>query len=165
MYDLTTYLPLHPGGYRLLFKNGGGDSTSDFVGLRHSKRAIAVLDAYWIGDVVGTRPMREVPAGLGSAVKTPRDGCAAVGSFGGSGVSGGKKAGGGGGGMLGDGLHLGEGVEGVRRSHSAGPSNNARVVPLNTKVSTAPSGLIALAATCLCCAVWMLTVCYVCVDC
>ena len=137
VYDLTTYLPLHPGGYRLLFKNGGADSTSDFVGLRHSKRATAILDAYWIGDVMGTRPMRDMPPGLGSAVKVPREGCVAISSFATSGDGSFRRAagGGGGGGMLGDGLHLGEGVEGVRRSHSAGPTNNGRIVPLSVKVS------------------------------
>ena len=70
MYDLTHYLPLHPGGHRLLFQWGGKDCTADFVGVRHSKRAVAVLDKYWIGDVVGTKPMRTVPVGLGSMVKT-----------------------------------------------------------------------------------------------
>ena len=71
VYDLTHYLPLHPGGHRLLFQWGGKDCTGDFVGIRHSKRAVALLDQYWIGDVVGTKPMRSVPVGLGSAVKGP----------------------------------------------------------------------------------------------
>ena len=69
VYDLTHYLPLHPGGHRLLFQWGGKDCTGDFVGVRHSKRAVSILDKYWIGDVVGTKPMRVVPVGLGSLVK------------------------------------------------------------------------------------------------
>ena len=90
VYDLTHYLALHPGGFRLLFQHAGGDATADFDALRHSKRAVAVLDSYWIGDLQGTKPHRSAPAGLGSAVR-------------------------GAGGMLGDGLKAGAGVDGSRK--------------------------------------------------
>lgn len=71
VYDLTDYLKLHPGGARLLLKNGGLDSTDDFVALHHSRKAVAILDAYWIGDIVGSRH-RSPPLQAGSALTDKR---------------------------------------------------------------------------------------------
>ena len=42
---------LHPGGFKLLFKNAGGDSTADFLALRHSAKSRVILDAYYVGEL------------------------------------------------------------------------------------------------------------------
>lgn len=51
VFDVTKYLRLHPGGYKLLFKNAGDDSTADFVGLRHSIKAQNILMQFYVGDL------------------------------------------------------------------------------------------------------------------
>eukprot|EP01098_Paradermamoeba_levis_P006546 TRINITY_DN2716_c0_g1_i1.p1 TRINITY_DN2716_c0_g1~~TRINITY_DN2716_c0_g1_i1.p1 ORF type:complete len:475 (+),score=148.08 TRINITY_DN2716_c0_g1_i1:129-1553(+) len=53
VFDVTLYLQHHPGGVDLLFRDAGGDATSDFEAGFHSKRARAILDKFYIGDVVG----------------------------------------------------------------------------------------------------------------
>lgn len=62
VYDLTKYYKRHPGGKDLLFRNGGKDSTADFEGMFHSKKAVAILKKYYIGDIVDReRVERHVP--------------------------------------------------------------------------------------------------------
>jgi NAD(P)H-flavin reductase len=69
VYDLTTYIPYHPGGVRLAMKNAGGDATEDFQAIHHSKRAQELFEAYWIGDLVGTQPRKRNPPNLGAALQ------------------------------------------------------------------------------------------------
>ncbi|KAF2078517.1 hypothetical protein CYY_000142 [Polysphondylium violaceum] len=52
VYDLTDYLMMHPGGYNLLFKQGGRDGTHDFEGMFHSRNAKAILEKFYIGKVL-----------------------------------------------------------------------------------------------------------------
>jgi cytochrome b involved in lipid metabolism/ferredoxin-NADP reductase len=54
VYDITKYLRLHPGGFKLLFKNAGGDSTADFLALRHSAKSRIILEGYYVGDIAGS---------------------------------------------------------------------------------------------------------------
>lgn len=51
VYDVTHYMDKHPGGYDLMFRNAGKDSTADFEAMYHSQRARALLDDYYVGDV------------------------------------------------------------------------------------------------------------------
>jgi cytochrome b involved in lipid metabolism len=54
VYDVTAYIPMHPGGDRMLV-GCGKDATSYFNqrpdGTSHSDRARAILDQYYIGDL------------------------------------------------------------------------------------------------------------------
>ncbi|KAL0481719.1 cytochrome-b5 reductase [Acrasis kona] len=49
VYDMTKYVHIHPGGYQLLFKNAGKDSTKDFDAMFHSMKARKLLEDYIVG--------------------------------------------------------------------------------------------------------------------
>mmetsp|Transcript_13087 Transcript_13087/g.39581 ORF Transcript_13087/g.39581 Transcript_13087/m.39581 type:complete len:386 (-) Transcript_13087:271-1428(-) len=49
VYDVTQYLDDHPGGYELIFRDGGKDATSDFEGMFHSAKARDILEEYFVG--------------------------------------------------------------------------------------------------------------------
>jgi NAD(P)H-flavin reductase len=51
VYDMTHYVDKHPGGYDLLFKNAGKDSTADFEAMYHSLKARNLLEEYYVGDL------------------------------------------------------------------------------------------------------------------
>jgi NAD(P)H-flavin reductase len=51
VYDITTYLNDHPGGYDLLFRNAGKDSTKDFEAMFHSMKARKILQKYHVGEL------------------------------------------------------------------------------------------------------------------
>mmetsp|Transcript_3044 Transcript_3044/g.4651 ORF Transcript_3044/g.4651 Transcript_3044/m.4651 type:complete len:134 (+) Transcript_3044:62-463(+) len=53
VYDVTTYVDIHPGGDTIL-NNVGGDSTEGFRGPQHPISADDVLATYYIGDVTGS---------------------------------------------------------------------------------------------------------------
>lgn len=67
VYDVTDYLPKHPGGGQLLTRHAGGDATDDFFGGFHSKMAPIVLEAMYIGDLVGGAAQGTRSGGLGPA--------------------------------------------------------------------------------------------------
>ena len=73
VYDVTRYLRLHPGGFKLLFKNAGGDSTSDFLALRHSAKSRLILEQYYVGELVQPQQRRlGVPGGQATAAAGAR---------------------------------------------------------------------------------------------
>jgi len=49
VYDVTKYLPLHPGGKQLISRNAGKDITDDFEGMFHSIKARDMLEKYEVG--------------------------------------------------------------------------------------------------------------------
>ncbi|EFA77103.1 cytochrome b5 reductase [Heterostelium album PN500] len=56
VYDLTAYLPLHPGGFNLLFRCAGQNATNDFEAMYHSRNAKLILECFIIGKVKGSAP-------------------------------------------------------------------------------------------------------------
>lgn len=50
VYDCTPFMALHPGGSASILMNAGEDCTQDFADI-HSKKAWAMLDEYYVGDV------------------------------------------------------------------------------------------------------------------
>lgn len=56
VYDVTQYLSEHPGGVRNITINCGTDATDEFelkpTGRTHSENARAMLERYYIGDLV-----------------------------------------------------------------------------------------------------------------
>lgn len=52
VYDCTTYLSDHPGGSELITERSGGDATEGFENHFHSKRARALLETLYVGDVL-----------------------------------------------------------------------------------------------------------------
>jgi len=56
-YDVTVYIPIHPGGVTMITRNCGKDATTDF-GTRggtgtHSTNARNLLASYYVGDIIG----------------------------------------------------------------------------------------------------------------
>jgi cytochrome-b5 reductase len=51
VYNMTHYVNEHPGGYDLLFRNAGKDSTKDFEAMFHSMKARNILEKYHVGDL------------------------------------------------------------------------------------------------------------------
>jgi len=51
VYDVTSYLPYHPGGMGAILPYCGGDGTAEFTGLPHSTSADSILASYYIGDL------------------------------------------------------------------------------------------------------------------
>jgi cytochrome b involved in lipid metabolism len=51
VYNITNYLPLHPGGKKILLQCAGKDTTEYFKDIRHSKKAYQLLENYYIGNI------------------------------------------------------------------------------------------------------------------
>ena len=51
VYDVTSYLPYHPGGINAILAYCGSDATAAFTDI-HSGRAMANLDTYYIGPLI-----------------------------------------------------------------------------------------------------------------
>jgi len=49
VYNVSSYLKKHPGGFKLLFRSAGADATRDFEGMFHSKRARTILEGMCVG--------------------------------------------------------------------------------------------------------------------
>lgn len=49
--DVTDYLTKHPGGKKLILRNGGEDVTKDFEAMFHSSKARKILSTFIIGEV------------------------------------------------------------------------------------------------------------------
>lgn len=54
VYDCTPFLEDHPGGADSILINGGMDSTEEFDAI-HSAKAQAMLEEYYIGDLVASK--------------------------------------------------------------------------------------------------------------
>lgn len=63
VYDVTSFLSVHPGGKRILLGQAGKDATSMFKAIAHSTFAVEESEKYYIGDVNGER-VRDVLARL-----------------------------------------------------------------------------------------------------
>lgn len=59
VYDCTPFLDDHPGGADSILINGGTDSTEEFDAI-HSAKAQAMLEEYYIGDLVASKDDLEV---------------------------------------------------------------------------------------------------------
>ncbi|XP_052867775.1 cytochrome b5-like [Anopheles cruzii] len=51
VYDITTFLSMHPGGHDVLVENAGRDATIAFLNAGHSKMALKSLKLYEIGEL------------------------------------------------------------------------------------------------------------------
>jgi len=52
VYDVSSYMEDHPGGYDIMLENAGGkDATDEYGYADHSKRAKSMLADYYIGQV------------------------------------------------------------------------------------------------------------------
>lgn len=49
VFDVTTFLDDHPGGYEILLHHAGKDATDAFEAIGHSESALEVLNDYSIG--------------------------------------------------------------------------------------------------------------------
>jgi len=49
VYNVTTWIPYHPGGEKVLAAVLGQDATYEFKGVQHSHQARAQLEKLWIG--------------------------------------------------------------------------------------------------------------------
>jgi cytochrome b involved in lipid metabolism len=52
VYNVSSYLASHPGGFEMLFDVGGTDCTDDFEAFGHSESAATMLKPMYIGDLV-----------------------------------------------------------------------------------------------------------------
>ena len=59
VYDLTEFLPDHPGSSEILAEAAGRDATDDFEDIGHSDQARKLLERYQIGELEG--PPRKAP--------------------------------------------------------------------------------------------------------
>jgi cytochrome b involved in lipid metabolism len=55
VYDVTSFLSVHPGGKRILLGQAGKDATSMFKAIAHSTFAVEESEKYYIGDLNGER--------------------------------------------------------------------------------------------------------------
>ena len=62
VYDITAYLPYHPGGVGAITPYCGGDLTAAFTGLPHSQNAANLLASYYIGDIGGAATPNTTPS-------------------------------------------------------------------------------------------------------
>ncbi len=59
VYDVTSYIPYHPGGQGSIVSYCGRDATAAFGGIGHSSNAQAMLQGYYIGDLATAPPVNE----------------------------------------------------------------------------------------------------------
>jgi predicted heme/steroid binding protein len=65
VYDVTQYASKHPGGAKLIVRNGGKDATQDFEAMYHSSKARNILEQLRVGTLEGSTPGR--PSSLNPA--------------------------------------------------------------------------------------------------
>ncbi|KAI8464314.1 MAG: hypothetical protein J3K34DRAFT_440791 [Monoraphidium minutum] len=53
VYDVTSFLEEHPGGYDVILTSSGKDATQDFEEIGHSNSAREMLNKYLIGEYAG----------------------------------------------------------------------------------------------------------------
>ncbi|KIY98883.1 cytochrome b5 [Monoraphidium neglectum] len=53
VYDVTSFLEEHPGGYDVILTSSGKDATQDFEEIGHSNSAREMLNKYQIGEYAG----------------------------------------------------------------------------------------------------------------
>ncbi len=74
VYDVTSYLPYHPGGPGLIMPYCGGDATTAFAtqdrGRSHSPTANDMLAAYYVGDVGATVSEQTISSNAGTQAPT-----------------------------------------------------------------------------------------------
>jgi len=74
VYDLTSYIGIHPGGPGEIIPSCGKDGTSAFAtrnsGASHSSYATSLLNSYFIGDFGATVTLSPVPTG--TTIPVPR---------------------------------------------------------------------------------------------
>jgi cytochrome b involved in lipid metabolism len=59
VYDLTKFVPNHPGG-DVIAKNAGGDATKGFYGIQHPERAFFEIEDYFIGSIPDNQRMKYI---------------------------------------------------------------------------------------------------------
>lgn len=71
VYDITAYLPYHPGGIGAITPYCGGDLTAAFVGLPHSQNAANLLASYYLGEVASVASTSASPSVPASSAPLP----------------------------------------------------------------------------------------------
>uniref|UniRef100_A0A0N4Z8S1 Cytochrome b5 heme-binding domain-containing protein n=1 Tax=Parastrongyloides trichosuri TaxID=131310 RepID=A0A0N4Z8S1_PARTI len=59
VYDLTSFLDIHPGGMDILLEYAGTDASLSFNDVGHSSHAKAMLQKYKIGELAGRKHSEE----------------------------------------------------------------------------------------------------------
>eukprot|EP01065_Artemidia_motanka_P004980 TRINITY_DN1236_c0_g1_i1.p1 TRINITY_DN1236_c0_g1~~TRINITY_DN1236_c0_g1_i1.p1 ORF type:complete len:2199 (+),score=638.60 TRINITY_DN1236_c0_g1_i1:411-7007(+) len=59
-YDVTDWLPEHPGGFTMIMEFAGGDATQGFNSFKHSDTARGILKTYYVADVEAQRVVKSV---------------------------------------------------------------------------------------------------------
>jgi nitrate reductase (NAD(P)H) len=62
VYDCTPFMEDHPGGADSILINGGMDATEEFDAI-HSAKAQAMLEEYYVGDLVASKDDRDLASG------------------------------------------------------------------------------------------------------
>lgn len=60
VYDLTKFVPNHPGGEKAIAKHAGGDATKGFYGIQHPERTFFEIEDYLIGAVPEKERMQKL---------------------------------------------------------------------------------------------------------
>lgn len=72
VYNITNYLPYHPGGVGEILPYCGKDGGAAFAGLPHSKNASNILASYYIGNVGSSVSLpSSTPSGNASPSSAP----------------------------------------------------------------------------------------------
>lgn len=58
VYDLSKFVPNHPGGEKSIAKHAGGDATKGFYGIQHPERTFFEIEDYLIGAVPENQRMK-----------------------------------------------------------------------------------------------------------
>jgi hypothetical protein len=76
VYDLTSYILIHPGGAGQILPSCGKDGTTAYAtknsGVPHSSYAVSLLNAYYLGDTGAAVTLTPLPSG--TPVTVPRQG-------------------------------------------------------------------------------------------
>ena len=61
IYNVTHYLPWHPGGDKIILRVGGNDATADFYYRDHSSNAKRSLEHLLVGKAVAQKTIKPPP--------------------------------------------------------------------------------------------------------
>ena len=72
IYDVTSYIPSHPGGAGAIVSYCGKDGTEAFAGLPHSQYAAIILASYYVADLDTATPSVPNPTNTTAPISLPQ---------------------------------------------------------------------------------------------